>query len=93
MFYFNYELQCGANLTFVAMTGSFRFWMEALEMRGKHFGSAWCGRRYDVCEWVLKSVLERWLMAQLCIGFAVKYFIAGCAMAVSDDASTYRKGV
>ena len=32
-------------------------------------------------------------MAQLCIGFAVKYFIAGFAMVVSDDDSTYRKGV
>ena len=31
---FNYELQCGANLTFEAMTGSFRFWMEASRMRG-----------------------------------------------------------
>ena len=75
------------------MTGSFRFWMEAVRVRGKHFGSAWCGRHYDVCEWALRSILERWLMAQLCIGFAVKYFIAGFAMMVSDDDSTYRKGV
>ena len=36
--------------------------------------------------------LGEMVMAQLCIGFAVKYFIAGFAMVVSDDGSTYRRG-
>jgi len=57
------------------------------------FGSAWCGKHYDVCLWALKSILERWLVAQLCIGLAVKYFIAGFAMVMVDGDSTYRKGV
>jgi len=49
-FYFNYELQCGANLTFEAMTGSFRFWMEALRMRGSlWFCMVWQTLR---CLWV-----------------------------------------
>ena len=32
-------------------------------------------------------------MAQLCIGFAVKYFIAGFAMVMIDGDPTYRKEV
>ena len=41
------QLQCGT-ISFEAMTGSFRFWMEALRMRGSIYnGSAWCGKRYN----------------------------------------------
>ena len=77
--FFNYKLQCGAILTFEAMTGSFRFWMEALRMRGSLLvlhGVA--GTTMFVCgPWDPSWRDGTWF--QLCIGFVVRYFITGFA--------------
>ena len=49
--------------------GPFYFWSHdwkfsfldgSFEDAWQSFGSAWCGKHYDVCLWALRSILERW---------------------------------